>query len=311
VNIIITTRCHKLCDFCFMGDLRNNGISDMTFEDFKKSVSEIKRHNFRSINLMGGEATLHPQVIDFIKYIDSQGMKTALKTNLLCSDDFIDFCNQHPDMFEPIMVNTDIPNKYKKSHHEWLIRNLSRIITKPEPIESFDGEIESHLNWFGRITLGLDMKEDMYDYLFDYKKYGLDTLGISLDMTVPRKYLLHNTELGEVVVKLVLRFRNEGFTLLQDGCGMPYCMFTDEHRKILTTHLSYVNSGCSFPFDILPNLDVIPCMMLQHIRAKLEDGLDKINSNFMKLHENVVPQECSRCPHFYQTCAGFCLNGRV
>ena len=144
MNIIITTRCHKLCDFCFMGDLRNNGITDMTFEDFKKSVSEIKRHNFKSISLMGGEATLHPQVIDFTRYIDSQGMKTALKTNLLCSDDFIDFCNQYPYMFEPIMVNTDIPSKYKKGHHEWLIKNLSRIITKPKPIESYHGESKSH-----------------------------------------------------------------------------------------------------------------------------------------------------------------------
>jgi radical SAM protein with 4Fe4S-binding SPASM domain len=130
-------------------------------------------------------------------------------------------------------------------------------------------------------------------------------------MTVPRKNFLHNTKLGEVVVKIVLRFKNEGFTLLQDGCGMPYCMFTDEHRKILTTYLRYVNSGCSFPYDILPNLDVIPCMMLQHIRAKLEDGLEKITDKFMKLHQNIDPQECSECPHFYQTCAGFCLNGRV
>jgi hypothetical protein len=155
------------------------------------------------------------------------------------------------------------------------------------------------------------MKEDMYDYLFDYKKYGLDTLGISLDMTVPRKDFLHNTELGEIVVNIVLRFKNEGFTLLQDGCGMPFCMFTDEHRKILTMHLRYVNSGCSFPLDVLPNLDVIPCMMLQHIRDRFENGLEKIMDNFAKLHQDIDLQECSGCPHFYKTCAGFCLNGRV
>jgi len=311
VNIIITTRCHKLCDFCFMGDLRNNAIADMTFEDFKKCIAELISHNIWTVNLLGGEATLHPQIIDFIEYASSQGMRTALITNLLCSDDFIDFANQNSYMFEPIMVNTDIPGNYQKGHYEWFMKNLSRIDWKPKPSEKNPKKMKPHLNWFGRITLGLDMKEDMYDYVFDYKPYGLDTLGISLDMTVPRKHFINNTKLGDVLVKIVQRFKDGGITVLQDGCGMPLCMFTDEHRKILATHLRYVNSGCSFAVDVLPNLDVIPCMMLQHIRARFEDGLKKITDDFNKLHENIDAQECTDCPHFYKICAGFCLNGRI
>ena len=99
-----------------MGDLRNNAIADMTFEDFKKCVAELKSHNIWVAHLLGGEATLHPQIIDFIEYTASQGMRTALITNLLCSDDFIDFANRNSYMFEPIMVNTDIPGNYKKGH---------------------------------------------------------------------------------------------------------------------------------------------------------------------------------------------------
>jgi hypothetical protein len=88
-------------------------------------------------------------------------------------------------------------------------------------------------------------------------------------------------------------------------------MFTDEHRQVLAKHLRYVNSGCSFPCDILPNLEVIPCMMLQHIRTRLDKGLEKIRAEFQKLHENIDAQECEGCPHFYKICAGFCLNERV
>lgn len=311
MNIVVTTRCHKHCDFCFMGDLRNNGTTDMSFDDFKKSVSELRRNGIWSVNLMGGEATAHPQVSEFIEYISSQGMRTALKTNLLCSDDFIDFANRNPDMFLPIMVNTDIPGKYLKGHHEWLLHNLSRLEWRPKPAEAGRKKVKWHLTWFGRITLGLDMREDMYDYLFDYKQYGLNTLGISLDMTVARKHWIRNTDLGEKVVRIVQRFVDNGITVLQDGCGMPFCMFTDEHRQVLATHLRYVNSGCAFPYDILPNLDVIPCMMLQHIRIPLDNGLEKIRDEFQKLHENVDPQECEGCPHFYDICAGFGLNGRV
>jgi sulfatase maturation enzyme AslB (radical SAM superfamily) len=311
VNIIITTRCHKLCDFCFMGDLRNSTITDMTFDDFKKCIAELKSQSIWSVHLLGGEATLHPHLIDFIEYTASQGMRTALITNLLCSDDFIDFANDNPLAFEPIMVNTDIPGNYKNGHYELFIKNLSRIDWEPKPSKKDPKKTSPHLNWFGRITLGLDMKEDMYDYLFDYKQYGMDTLGISLDMTVPRKQFINNTKLGEIVVKIVQRFNNGGITVLQDGCGMPLCMFTGEHRKILAANLRYVNSGCSFAIDVLPNLDVIPCMMLQGIRARLEDGLNNIITQFNKLHENVDAQECAGCPHFYKICAGFCLNGRI
>jgi hypothetical protein len=88
-------------------------------------------------------------------------------------------------------------------------------------------------------------------------------------------------------------------------------MFTDEHRRVLARHLRYVNSGCAFPYDILPDLEVIPCMMLQHIRTPLDNGLQKIRDDFQKLHENVDPQECEGCPYFYDICAGFGLNGRV
>lgn len=310
MNIVITTRCHKHCDFCFMGDLRNNGTTDMSFDDFKKCIAELQQNNIWSVNLMGGEATLHPQVIEFIEYISSKGMRTALKTNLLCSDDFIDFANQNPDMFLPIMVNTDIPENYRKGHHEWLLHNLSRLEWQPKTPEAGLKKARP-LTWFGRITLGLDMREDMYDYLFDYKQYGMDTLGISLDMTVPRKEWIRNTELGETVVRIVQRFTDNGISLLQDGCGMPFCMFTDEHRQVLAEHLRYVNSGCAFPYDILPDMQVIPCMMLQHFRTSLDKGLEKIRAEFVKLHENVDAQECEGCPHFYNICAGFCLNGRV
>jgi Radical SAM superfamily len=311
MNIVITTRCHKHCDFCFMGDLRNNGTTDMPFEDFKASLAELRQHNIWTVNLMGGEATTHPKVIDYIKYAYSLGMRTALKTNLLCSDVFIDFANRNPEMFVPIMVNTDIPERYKDGHHEWLVHNLSRIEWRSKGLETDGEKLRRHLNWFGRITLGLDMREEMYDYLFDYKQYGMNALGISLDMTVPRSHWIRNTKLGETLVKIVQRFTDNGVTVLQDGCGMPFCMFTDEHRQVLAAHLRYANSGCAFPYDILPNREVIPCMMLQHIRTPLDTGVETIRYEFQKLHKNVDPQECEGCPHFHTICAGFCLNGRV
>ena len=311
MNIVITTRCHKHCDFCFMGDLRNNGTTDMSFDDFKKCISELRRNGIWTVNLMGGEATSHPKITDFIEYSYSQGMRTALKTNLLCSNDFIDFANQNPEMFLPIMVNTDIPEKYKKDHYKWLLHNLSRIEWQPQAADANRKKRKRHLTWFGRITLGLDMREGMHDYLFDYKQYGMDTLGISLDMTVPRKHLIRNTKLGETVVRIVRRFNDNGITPLQDGCGMPFCMFTDGHRQVLATHLRYVNSGCAFPYDVLPDLGVIPCMMLQHIRTSLDKGLEKIKNEFQKLHENIDPQECAGCPYFHKICSGFGLNGRV
>jgi hypothetical protein len=76
-------------------------------------------------------------------------------------------------------------------------------------------------------------------------------------------------------------------------------MFTDERRKMLATHLRYVNSGCAFAIDILPNLDVISCMLLKHIRTRFENGLKK-TYEFSKLNNNIDAQKgVYRLPPFF------------
>ena len=78
VYVEIGNICNKNCSFCH-GTKR--AARQMSFEEFKLTLSKI-RHltKYLYFHLMG-EPLCHPQIIDFVKYAKSEGFKVAVTTN--------------------------------------------------------------------------------------------------------------------------------------------------------------------------------------------------------------------------------------
>ena len=78
IYVEIGNICNKNCSFCH-GTKREN--RQMTFEEFKLTLSKI-RHltKYLYFHLMG-EPLCHPQIIEFIKYAGAMGFKVAVTTN--------------------------------------------------------------------------------------------------------------------------------------------------------------------------------------------------------------------------------------
>ena len=69
-ELIITSRCNFNCPYCRGTDI-DGQKRDMTFEEIKKVVDFWAKNRIKNVRLSGGEPTVHPYILDIVKYIKS------------------------------------------------------------------------------------------------------------------------------------------------------------------------------------------------------------------------------------------------
>ena len=78
-QIFITNRCNKRCRGCF--NEHNLGKEELSFKRYMQLVAFYRNLGAQKIVLMGGEPTLHPDILKMVKYNNLLGLKTTLYTN--------------------------------------------------------------------------------------------------------------------------------------------------------------------------------------------------------------------------------------
>ena len=68
---------------CPMCDIHSKPHKKIEFEVFKNRVDKLKKAGFKTIRLAGNDPLTHPQIIDFIDYIENRRMKVDITTTLL------------------------------------------------------------------------------------------------------------------------------------------------------------------------------------------------------------------------------------
>lgn len=90
VTVFLTHKCNLRCVYC-NGPHINNSLApearrdmlkaDMTVALFRRLVSQWKERCLKYIHFTGGEATFHPEIVEFIKIAKKNDMISALTTN--------------------------------------------------------------------------------------------------------------------------------------------------------------------------------------------------------------------------------------
>lgn len=81
VDVELTNRCNALCSFCPRAATPDQGF--MTFDTFKQAVARIgELDELPNISLTGqGESTLHPELVEFVRYAADAGLYVEMTTN--------------------------------------------------------------------------------------------------------------------------------------------------------------------------------------------------------------------------------------
>ena len=79
VQFYPTLRCNLACDFCFNRELPP--LPDVEPADFARMLDRLRAAGVDTLDLLGGEPTLHPQLDELVGAIAARRMRTTLSTN--------------------------------------------------------------------------------------------------------------------------------------------------------------------------------------------------------------------------------------
>ncbi len=99
-TINITTRCNLRCEFCFNSDEYYESSSHLPLDDCLKNVQYLIDNNVKNVDLTPtvGEALMHPDIVEIIKFILDNDLTCTLITNLTIKmDDELIQLFKHPN----------------------------------------------------------------------------------------------------------------------------------------------------------------------------------------------------------------------
>ena len=74
-----TLRCNRSCDFCFNRSLPE--MQDMTYEAFRSMLDRLNALAVKTIDIIGGEPTMHPEIIRIVREACRQGFHVNVSSN--------------------------------------------------------------------------------------------------------------------------------------------------------------------------------------------------------------------------------------
>ncbi len=98
-----TLRCNRSCDFCFNRSLP--AMQDMSFEAFSVMLDRLKALAVKTIDIIGGEPTMYPEIIRIVQEAARQGFRLNVSSNGTDTAVLKELWGMGPDITLGISVN--------------------------------------------------------------------------------------------------------------------------------------------------------------------------------------------------------------
>jgi hypothetical protein len=311
-NLLLTQQCNRSCPYCFakkhMSDSPSDGI--LTWDDLIYVADFLEASKEKSISLLGGEPTLHPDFVDFVSYLIERRFRVNIFTNGILSPAQLSRAETYL-LDSPLELLSFVCNMNHPS------------ISKPEET----ARIELFLETFNRhISPGYNIHRPSFDlrFLFDaIGRFGLKRhirLGLAHPIPGEVNSFVAVDQMPEMISCLMEHLPLfEGLRVTAGfDCGFPLCLFTDDQLgRLYKNNAQRLQFGCGPALDIGPDLLTWSCFPLSNYHAKsLYDfnTLQEVRDYYLELHKKVrrevggMFERCDVCRHREDLlCSGGCL----
>ena len=309
-NIVINNYCNLQCPYCFADSI--NGVPEnMSLNEFKDILTFI--NHAESINILGGEPTLHPQLQSILNILYEYGVEsqevTWLFTNGINLRGFLPWFSKHND-FMRILINCNTPVIQTEEQWSNLLETIDIIYTDETLIPI--------------VILGCNLYSDCADYSYLWNlvdQYNLNTIRVSVSSPGSKLKTWRNKKweyfnlMKPIFMQFITDATERSVNLMFDCSQLPKCMFTHEELTFIESRgwLQTIEY-CVPPVDILMNGKAIPCLgnyvpidytnfgsyaELRHYFT-LVTNQNAANNNGQGACANCIKRE-------YLTCQGGCL----
>ena len=310
-NVLLTETCVRSCPYCFAKQYMTDAdVQDsLSWDNLIYIADFLEGSGERHISLLGGEPLLHPQIAEFIIYLNQRGFFVTVFTSGIMPD------NKFEDFARKLLT-------YKNELKLGFVCNVN------EPRLSPKSEIEKIRKFFMVFRERCSLSFNIYrldfqmDFLLSYiVEFGLGRhIRLGLAHPIPgakNKYI--QPEDFHIVKDVLMGYFTKMFNLdIIPGfdCGFPLCMFSDEELgKLYKYTLGQVAFQCGPAIDIGTDLTCWSCFPLSGFNKK---SLFDFN-NFQELHnfyENKMQEVRLEIKGLYPKCdscksnkLGICSGG--
>ncbi|MDQ1279658.1 MAG: hypothetical protein QG670_920 [Thermoproteota archaeon] len=323
VNLFVTNLCNMSCPYCCVKDWITQDKEKaqyMTLADLDRVIEWLKVSRINSVQLIGGEPMLHPEITKFVeKIMENRIQIRCILTNGLGDTELY---KKVIKMTRTWLVNVNHPSTYTKKEWELLNRNLELLKWKSEdrPI----GHNRDDQNWLSlQLSITFYKENQEYDYIINLaKKYDCPFIRYAPSHPSSDKTNLYFdfeglTKFKNTLMNFLKSCIREGIKP-QLECPLPPCIFTPSDMSFLLRFTGGVRFSCAPHLDVNPDLTVGYCASMREIISnhKIKDAnaqdIFRMQSIGMRMYKECTLPHCNGCYHFLNNvCQGFCLRYKV
>lgn len=302
--------CNNNCKWCYAKKyLKIN--RNMSYQNVKKYVSYLRNIGIKKIILIGGEPSIHPDILKIIRYISRNNIKVSMATNGRKFED-VEFCKK---AYEAGLYSINISIKGSNEEEYMMNTNSNGFLQTIKGYENANYYgIKTSLSY---VLCNTDTKK--FDNFWEVvKEHHLNNILFQLykPSAEDEKQIISIKELSllckYVYDKIYKNEINFVFEMSIPLCSLDKNMLTHMILKNRIITCCHIAKGAGMIFD--SDFNILPCNHfmghpLNDTKIKLDELVEFWNSNNAKQFRKIIgkyPSEiCSRCKKWYQ-CGGGC-----
>lgn len=318
VSFSITQECNLKCKHCYSESAEGVAKNELDTAQAKKLIEDIAGMGVRLLILDGGEPLKRPDFIDLVKHATSKGLRVVVGTNATLIDE-----DKAKEMIDAgvMAVQISVDGASAKTH-DWF--------------RGVEGSFEKAMNGAKAcknaglpFQFGATIRKGTLNELPQILEMAISTGANAAELfdlvqvqRVKREIpdeVLTKDQRKEVMEWLAQKQADYPLIIRTPGCTMYPLVL--KSKNIVPSHfpaqmlnrIPYFERGCAAGMPngyltILPNGDIIPCMLLQVVLGNVKnDSLAEIWDNSEILinlrNRDFLKGECGKCEH-KKTCSG-------
>lgn len=302
--------CNNNCNWCYAKKFLN--INDkMLYDDIVDYVLYLKKAGVKKIILIGGEPSIHQDILNIIKTISDNNILVSMATNGRRFSDY----NFTKRAFENGLNSINISIK---GHNEEMYINNTNSIGFNEMLNGYRNAVRCGINTSLSYVL-CDTNYDKFDEFWNIvKKYELNDILFQLykPSVNEKNTSISVKEIADMCKYVYNKIYKDDVNFVFE-MSIPLCALDERmlnhmiaKKRIITC--CHISKGLGMVLD--ENFNILPCnhfmgYPLNNHKLEMENIIDFWNSSdaneFRKLINKYPSEVCSRCKKWYQ-CGGGC-----
>lgn len=290
----IDRRCNLRCVWCY-ARAQGYGKCDMSLETVRKYMVLAAELGARSVVLIGGEPTLHPDFFKIIEIIRSAGLKVFLATNGVKFSDK-EFLNK--------TINAGVSSaviSFKAANRKMFLEETGTDLFDDQ-VKAVQNVVVSGMNNIVSITACENQMNNFDEMISVVKSTGAQKVFFDTGLPIfsHGKSVVNDVKTPREMAKFVMeaypKLERSGLSF-NFKLGLPFCLFPREfiekiiHDGNTSTRCHMMNEGSLI---VSPEGDILSCNHLHDL------SLGKIGRDFTNAEEFRAYRKSREVARFYQ-----------